>query len=152
MRAEIQKNILIKNIYKEYEDYFNIVRKSILTSAKKGIVGIYSNLSISDEAFHSKELNILLNKNINLLINSKLPFITIEQLKLGDISDPIKQLVNVNASKELVKTSEYQTVNINYDNKIIANETIEFNCDNNLNTYEYYGTLSEDESSSVNLD
>ena len=77
-RAEIQKKILIKNIYKEYEAYLNIVRKSILTSAKKGIVGIYSNYSISDEALHSKELNIFLNKNISMLINSKLPFITIE--------------------------------------------------------------------------
>jgi hypothetical protein len=49
-RAETQKNILIKNIYKEYEAYFDIVRKSILSSAKKGIAGIYSNLSIQN--FH----------------------------------------------------------------------------------------------------
>ena len=79
-RAEIQKNILIKNIYKEYEAYFEIVRKSILTSAKKGIFGIYSNFSASDKALNSKELNTVLNKNISLLINSKLPFITVEDL------------------------------------------------------------------------
>ena len=151
-RAEIQKNILIKNIYKEYEAYFNIVRKSMLNSVKKGIVDIYSNFSISDKALNSKELNIFLNKNINLLIKSKLPFITIEQLKLGDISDPTKQLVNVNLLKEFVKRKEYQTVNIDYENEITANESIEFHCDNNLNTYEYYETLSEDEISSVNLD
>ena len=151
-RAEIQKNILIKNIYKEYEAYFNIVRKSILNSTKKGIAGIYSNFSISDKALHSKELNIFLNKNINLLINSKLPFITIEQLKLADISDPIKKLVNVNVLKELVKPKEYQTVNIDYENEIIANESIEIHCDNILNTYDYYETLSDDEISSVNLD
>ena len=151
-RAEIQKNILIKNIYREYEAYFNIVRKSILTSAKKGIAGIYSNFSISDKALQSKELNIFLNKNISLLINSKLPFITIEQLKLGDNSDPIKKFVNVNVLKELVKPKEYQTVNIDYANEITANESIEFHCDNNLNTYEYYESLSEDEISSVNLD
>ncbi len=151
-RAEIQKNILIKNIYKEYEAYFNIVRKSIFTSAKKGIVGMNTNFSISDKKLNSKELNVFLNKNISLLINSKLPFITIEQLKLGDISDPIKQLANVNVSKELVKPKEYQTVNIDYENEIIANESIEFHCDNNLNIYEYYETLSEDEISSVNLD
>ncbi len=151
-RAEIQKNILIKNIYKEYETYFNIVRKSMLNAVKKGIVGIYSNFSIGDKALNSKELNIFLNKNINLLIKSKLPFITIEQLKLGDISDPTKQLVNVNVLKEFVKRKEYQTVNIDYENEITANESIEFHCDNNLNTYEYYETLSEDEISSVNLD
>ena len=151
-RAEIQKNILIKNIYKEYEAYFNIVRKSMLNSVKKGIAGIYSNFSISDKALNSKELNIFLNKNINLLIKSKLPFITIEQLKLGDISDPTNQIVNVNVLKELVKRKEYQTVNIDYENEKTANESIEFDCVNNLNTYEYYETLSEDEISSVNLD
>ena len=151
-RAEIQKNILIKNIYKEYEAYFNIVRKSMLNSVKKGIAGIYSNFSISDKALNSKELNIFLNKNINLLIKSKLPLITIEQLKLSYISDPTKQLENLNVLKELVKRKEYQTVNIDYENEITANESIEFHCDNNLNTYEYYETLSEDEIPSINLD
>ncbi len=151
-RAEIQKNIIIKNIYKEYEAYFNIVRKSILTSAKKGITGIYSNFYISDKALHSKELKTFLNKNISLLINSKLPFITIEQLKLGDIGDPIKELVNVKALNELAKPKKNQTVNIDYENDLIANESIEFHCDNNLYTYEYYETLNEDEIYSLNLD
>ena len=151
-RAEIQKNILIKNIYNEYEAYFNIVRKSMFNSVKKGIAGIYSNFSISNKALNSKELNIFLNKNINLLIKSKLPLITFEQLKLSYISDPTKQLVNLNVLKELVKRKEYQTVNIDYENEITANESIEFHCDNNLNTYEYYETLSEDEIPSINLD
>ena len=61
-RAETQKKLLIKDIYKEYEAYFKIVRKSILTIAEKGIVGIYSNFSISDKVLHSKELNIFLKK------------------------------------------------------------------------------------------
>ena len=151
-KAEIQKNILIKNIYKEYEAYFKIVRKSILTSAVKGIVGIYSDFYISDKALHTRELNLFLNKNISLLINSKLPLITIEQLKLGDISNPIKHLVNVNALKKLVKSKEYETVDIDYENELISNEYIEFHCNNNLNAYEYYENLSEDEISSVNLD
>ena len=150
-RAEIQKNILIKNIYKEYEAYFDIVRKSMLISAKKGIAGIYSNFSISDKALHSNELNIFLNKNISLLINSKLPFITIEQLKLGDFSDPTKQLVNASVLNELAKRIEYQKVNIDYENEKTANESIEFHCDNNLKTYEYYETLSEDAVSYTHL-
>ena len=69
-RAEIQKNLLIKNIYKEYEAYFKIVRKSILTSAEKGIIEIYTNFSNRDKVLHSRELNIFLKKNIRLLINS----------------------------------------------------------------------------------
>ena len=52
----------------------------------------------------------------------------------------------------MVKRKEYQTVNIDYANEKTANESIEFHCDNNLNTYEYYETLSEDEISSINLD
>ena len=151
-RAVNQKNILIKNLYKEYEAYFKIVRKTILTSAKKGIFGIYSDFSISDKALDSKELNIFINKNISLLINSKLPLITIEQLKLSEINKPTKQLENINVLKELVKSKEYETVNIEYENELIANESIEFHSNNILNTYEYYETLSEDKNSSVNLD
>ena len=151
-RAEIQKNILIKNIYKEYETYFKIVRKSLFSSAEKGIVEIYTGFSNRNTVLHSRELNIFLKNNIKLLINSKLPLITIEQLKLGDISDPIKQLGNVNVLKESGKSKEYQTVNFDHENELIANEFIEFHCNNKLNSYEYYETLSEDEISSVNLD
>ncbi len=151
-RAEIQKNVLIKNIYKEYEAYFKIVRRSILTSTKKGIASIYSDFTISDKALNTSELNIFLNKEISSLINSKLPLITFEQLKLSDISDPIKQLVNVNVLKELVKSKKYQTTANDYENELIANESIEFYCNNNLNKYEYYETSSEDEIYSVNLD
>ena len=124
-RGEIQKNILIKNISKQYEAYFKIVRKSILTSVEKGIVGIYTDFSNRDTAFHSSDLNIFLKKNIRLLINSKLPLITIEQLKLGDVSDPIKQLVNLNVLKDLGKSKEYQTVNFDHENELIPNKSIE---------------------------
>ncbi len=151
-RAEIQKNILLKNIYKEYEAYFKIVRKSIFTSAEKGIFSIYSDSYISEKLLTSRELNILLTKKISLLIKSKLPLITIEQLKLGDISDPIKHLVNVNVLQELVISKENQTVNIDYENELINNESNKFHCNNNLNTYEYYATLTDDEIFSVNLD
>ncbi len=151
-RAEIQKNILIKNIFKEYEAYFKIVRKTILTSTEKGVVGIYTDFPNRDKALHSRELNIFLKNNIKLLINSKIPLITIEQLKLGDISDPIKQLVNVNVLKELGKSKEYQTVKFNQENKLISSESVEFHCNNNLNSYDYYETLSEDEITSVNID
>ncbi len=151
-RAEIQKNILIKNIYKEYEAYFKIVRKSIYPSVEKGIVGIYTNFSNRDSELNSRELYIFLKKNISLFINSKLPLITIEQLKLGDIRDPIKQLEDLNVLNKLVKSKEYETVNFDHENELIVNESIEFHCDNNLNSYEYYESLSEDEITSVNLD
>ena len=103
-RAEVQKDILIKNIYKEYEIYFKIVRKSILSSTEKGLFGLYSELSMSnsDKSLNRRELINFFNQNISFLINSKLPLLTIEQLKLGDISDPQKQLINEKVLKELL--------------------------------------------------
>ena len=55
-RAEVQKDILIKNIYKEYEIYFQIVRKSLFTIAVKGIIGLYSDLSCGDEILNLRDL------------------------------------------------------------------------------------------------
>ncbi len=151
-RAEVQKNILIKNIYKEYELYFQIVRKSILTSVEKGIFGICSDFSISDKALNSKELNIFIHKNIRILIHSKIPLITIEQLKLGDINDPQKQQVNVTDLNELEGFKEYQTLNFDYANELLPKDPPEFYCSNKLNIYGYYESLSEEEFSSFNLD
>ncbi len=151
-RAEVQKDLLIKSIYKEYEIYFQIVRNTILSSSEKGILSLFSDLSISDKALNSRELINLINKNISLLIDSKLPFITIEQLRLGDISDPHRQLVNLNAFKELVEFKENQTNNFDYDNDLITNDSLEFQSNNNTNTFDYYESLSQDEISSVNLD
>ena len=154
-KAEVQKKILIKNIYKEYEIYFQIVRKSIISSAKKGIFGLFSNLSISDKSLNSSELINFLNKNISLLIQSKLPLITIEQLKLRNINYPPKRLVNKSALNELVEFKEYkdyQFVNWDYENELINKEPLEFYCNNYTNSYEHYKSHSEDEYLSLNLD
>ncbi len=151
-RAEVQKIILIQNIYKEYETYFQIVRNSMFTSVEKGIISIYSDSSISDKELNTMELKRFLNKNISLLIHSKLPLITIEQLKLGYFSDYQKQIVNLNIFKELVEVKEDKAVNFEDDNELLATEDIEFNCNNNLNTYQYYESLGENELTSVNFD
>ena len=153
--AEEQKKVLIKKIYKEYEFYFQIVRKSIFTSVKEGILSLYSDLSVSDKDFNSIEFLNLINKNISLLIHSKLPLITIEQLHLGYISDTKKQKLNVNDLNELIEFKEYQkyqVVNFDYENELISNESPEFQCNNNSNIYEYYQSLSKDEFLSLNLD
>ena len=153
-RAEVQKNILIKNIHKEYEIYFQIVRKSLFTSVEKGIFALYSELFISDsdKSLNPEELNNFLNQNISFFINSKLPFLTIEQLQLGNISNPPIQLANEKHLKELVEIKEYQTFNYDYKNEIITEESFEFHCNNNSNLYEYYELLKEDDFLSVNLD
>ena len=50
----------------------------------------------------------------------------------------MKQLEDLNVLNKLVKSKEYETVNFDHENELIVNESIEFHCDNNLNTYEYY--------------
>ena len=149
-RAKVQKKLLIKNIYKEYEIYFHIVRKSIFTSAEKGIFGLYSDMSTGNQELDIRELNNFINKNISLLIYSKLPLITIEQLKLEDSIYHSKKSINVNALKELVESKNNQSVDFVYENNSLNKEALEFR--NNFNTYEYYETLNEDKLTSVNLD
>ena len=151
-RAEGQKKLLIKNIYKEYEIYYQIVRKSILASVEKGLFGLYSDLSLNYKTFDANELTNFFNKKISLLIHSKIPFITIEQLRLEDIGYHSKHLINVNALKELVEFKKYQTFNFDYENDLITEEALEFHCNNDSNKYEYYESISENILSSVNLD
>ena len=150
-RAEVQKKILIKNIYKEYEIYFKIVRKSILSSVEKGIFGLFSELSVSEKSLNTEELNNFLHQNISFLVNSQLPLLTIEQLKLRDISDSQNQLVNEKALTELVEFKEFQEVDFDYVSELISKEPFEFHRNKNSNSYEYYGLHSDDELS-LNLD
>ena len=151
-RSEVKKCTLIENIYKEYENYFQIVRKSILTAVDKAIFGLYSELSINDKTLNITELNNCLSKNVSLLIHSKLPLITVEQLKLGDFIYSKKKLMNIKALEELIEFKEYQTINLDYEHEQITKESFEFNCNSNSSTYKYYEFPSEDELSSVNFD
>ncbi len=151
-KAEVQKKILIRNIYKEYEIYYQIVRESILASAEKGLFGLYSDLSQNNKTFNAMEITNFFNKKISLLIHSKLPFITIEQLNLEDIGYNSKHFINANSLKELVEFNKYQTINFDYENDLITEESLEFHCNNDSNTYEYYESISDDTLSSVNLD
>jgi len=47
-RADIQKRILTRNIYREYELYLNLVRDLLFISVEKGLNQIYSNPTIND--------------------------------------------------------------------------------------------------------
>ena len=54
-RAEIQKRILTRYIYKEYELYLNLVRDLLLVSVEKGLNQIYSYPTINDNFLNGKE-------------------------------------------------------------------------------------------------
>ena len=73
------KEKLIKNICKEYEAYLIILRKNLLISVEKGIIGIHSQLS-EDGVINFDRIIKLLNKNIDIRqgFNSQIPFLTLE--------------------------------------------------------------------------
>ena len=153
-RSEVKKNTIVKNIYKEYEIYFQIIRKSILDSVEKGIFSIYSDFSIDEKVLNSAELINFLNERISTLIHSKLPLITIEQLKLGTYTDPQEKFLNTNNLKDSSEDKKYKIINYDYVNNsegdLNNQEFLEFHL--NKKSYDYYRSFEEDELLSVNLD
>jgi len=61
-RAEIQKRILTRNIYREYELYLNLLRDLLFISVEKGINKIYSYPTINDNFFNENEFYSLFEK------------------------------------------------------------------------------------------
>jgi hypothetical protein len=68
-RADIQKRILIKSIYREYELYLNLVRDLLYISVEKGLNEIYNYASIEENFLNQKELFRFSENKINKLIN-----------------------------------------------------------------------------------
>ena len=54
-RAEIQKRILTRKIYREYELYLNLVRDLLFISVEKGLNQIYSYPKINDNFLNENE-------------------------------------------------------------------------------------------------
>jgi len=50
-RADIQKRILTRNIYREYELYLDLVRDLLYMSVEKGLSQIYTDPKINDNFF-----------------------------------------------------------------------------------------------------
>ena len=84
-RADIQKRILTRNIYREYELYLNLVRDLLPISVEKGLNQIYSYPTINDNFLNENEYFNLFEKKISKLIFTSLPFLTVEQLKISEI-------------------------------------------------------------------
>ena len=64
-RAEIQKRILTRKIYREYELYLNLVRELLLISVEKGLNQIYSYPKINDKFLNEFEYYSLFEKKIS---------------------------------------------------------------------------------------
>ena len=153
LRAEVNKNKLIKNIYKEYESYLKVVRDLIFTSVEKTIYRFYSDFSINDNTINTKELRNLLENKISFLINSQLPLITIEQLKINDSINTENLEKNCNVSREVSALKDYDKVHMNFEEYLIPNESLQFNINKDIsNSNEYYRSLNNEQFSSIDLD
>ena len=80
-RADIQKRIFIRNIYREYELYLNLVRDLLNISVEKGLNQIYSYRTINDNFLNENQFSGLLEEKISKLIYKNLPLLTVEQSK-----------------------------------------------------------------------
>jgi len=67
-RADIQKRILTKNIYREYEIYLNLVRDLLSISVEKGLNHIYSYPTNNNNFLNENESYSLFEKKISNLI------------------------------------------------------------------------------------
>ena len=172
-RAEVNKNKLIKNIYKEYESYLKLVRELIFTSVEKTIYRFISDFSRNDKTINTKELSKHLKHKITYLINSQLPLITIEQLKINDSitkenleidSNFLKEIAELkdnqeeyeyihNRDYEIAELKDNQKVQLNFQDSLIAEESVQFSINKDIsNSNQYYRSINNEKFSSIDLD
>ena len=148
---EDKKNKITKKISKEYLLYLKIIRESLFSSVEKGIYGLSYSLSDNDTDINSNEITDFIKKNISLIINEVLPFITIEQLYLSDLSIP-NDLIHEYEVNENEYFQENKGIQIDQENNFINEEPLQFEFNSISNTYKYYQSISNDEITSLDLD
>ena len=149
-RAQIQKSILIRDIYREYELYLNLVRNILYISVEKGLNELFSYLSINDNFLNTNEVFSLIEKKISKLVHSKLPLLTVEQLKISGMEKNRKKEIIFNV---LAKTKDHQKEEFQYKDFFKLEESIHFNINEDFsNTSEYYQSENNDKFVSLDLD
>ncbi len=152
-RADIQKKILTKNIYREYELYLNLVRDLLFISVEKGLNQIYSYPTINDNFLNESEFYILFEKKISKLIFSNLPFLTVEQLKINEIEKNIKKEINFTIFDSSTKIKDDQKEKFQYEDGSQLKEPTQFKITEDFsNTSEYYQAHNYERFVSLDLD
>jgi len=152
-RADIQKRIFTRNIYKEYELYLNLVRDLLPISVEKGINQIYSYPTINDNFLNENEFYSLFEKEISKLIFTILPFLTVEQLKINEIEKNINKEINLNILESSTKIKDDQKEKFQYEDGFQLKEPIQFEITEDLsNTSEYYQDHNYERFVSLDLD
>ena len=152
-RAERQKRILTKNIYREYELYLNLVRDLLFISVEKGLNQIYSYPTINDNFLNENESYSLFEKKISKLIFTNLPFLTVEQLKINEIEKNIKKEINFTVFDSSKKIKDDQKEKFQYEDGSQLKEPTQFKITEDFsNTSEYYQAHNYERFVSLDLD
>jgi hypothetical protein len=152
-RADIQKKILTRNIYREYELYLNLVRELLFISVEKGLKQIYSYPTINDNFLNENQLYSLFEKKISKLIFTNLPLLTVEQLKVNEIEKNINKEINFTIFDSSTKTMDEQKEKFQYEDVFQLKESTQFQISKDFsNTSEYYQAHNCEKFGSLDLD
>ena len=152
-RADVQKRRLIINIYSEYEVYLNRIRNLLHTSVEKGLNEICNYPSIKDNSFNSNEVYSLFQKKINKLIRTKLPLITVEQLKINKFEQKKNNETQLNRFKMPQNSRHNQKEKFQFEDSLRSEESIQFHISEDVsNTSEYYQPENYEKFVSFDLD
>ena len=152
-RADIQKRILTRNIYREYELYLNLVRDLLFISVEKGLNQIYSYPTINDNFLNENEFYSLFEKKISKLIFTNLPFLTVEQLKINEIEKNINKEINFTIFDSSTKTKDDQNEKVQYEDGFQLKEPTSFEISKDFsNNSEYYQAHNVEKFVSLDLD
>ena len=151
--ADFQKNKLISDIYKEYDLYLKNIRDLLFVSVKKGIQGLFLKSLMKDIFQDTTKLNNIIEKELTSIINSIIPLITIEQLKILKNDKNINQEINLDFANRNIKSNHFQKNIFDYKNKFLYKETFKFHVNTNIsNSFEYYQSKNSEDFLSIDLD
>jgi len=152
-RADKQKRILTKNIYREYELYLNLVRDLLFISVEKGLNQIYSYPTNKDNFLNENEFYNLFEKKISKLLFTNLPFLTVEQLKINEIEKNINKEISFTIFDSSTKIKDDQKEKFQYEDGFQLKEPIQFDITEDFsNTSEYYQAHNYEKFISLDLD
>ena len=152
-RADIQKRILTRNIYREYELYLNLLRDLLFSSVEKGLNQIYSYPKINDNFLNENELFSIFEKKISKLIFTNLPFLTVEQLKINEIEKNTNKEINLPIFDMSSNIKDDHKEKFQYEDDFQLKEPTNFEITEDFsNTSKYYQAYNYERFESLDLD
>ena len=152
-RANMQKSILMHNIYREYEHYLNIVRDLLYLSVEKGVNELCNYPSIKYNLSNANDFFYLFEKKISELIYKNLPLLTVEQLKINKIKKNINKKKNFNSLVSSAGIKDDQIEKFQSVDGFKLEESFQYPTSEDIcNTSEYYQADNHEKFASLDLD